>query len=488
MDLINNKTRILFATHTRPKYMPPPVYSESMLICSPYYPNHADENGTIRSIKLPEERAYDLAALIESLPASQQPEVVIIRLDSTFQHIPGNIRAISQPTIALLGDTHHMCQPIQKMLDFLLREKFNHLLIDHNLQHTHWFTEAGIQPIHWLPGTLLSECWIKPQKRPLKQVAFVGQMGKAHPVRNRLLERIQLSGVPLSMQSVPQKLAGRLYNKSAISFNHSLNGDFNLRVFEVLSSGGFLLTERLEPQTGQETLFENGKHLVCYDGPDDLIDKCRYYLSHPKERNRIAAAGHKKIKLHFSIQARLQAFNDLLNNRSQQKWRPDLIDPRNTSYGCHNRTDLIQRITIYEWIQEQHRHFDKLHCRFSPNIDARQICDLTDLPRLELQLSADNKTPELAVTAGIRTDRFTFNEPGSQTICIDLACGRDILNTESRVHDALIVSDWLSLSAAEKTAIKALCESNNLTAANHTDGLFLGNQNWSDVWNRPPHT
>jgi len=61
--MLNRQSRILFATHTRPDYMPPPAYSENMLICSPHYPNSQDQQGNIRSIHLPERQHYDLAAL-----------------------------------------------------------------------------------------------------------------------------------------------------------------------------------------------------------------------------------------------------------------------------------------------------------------------------------------------------------------------------------------------------------------------------------------
>ncbi len=69
-----------------------------------------------------------------------------------------------------------------------------------------------------------------------------------------------------------------------------------LRVFDVLSSGGFLMTDyRLE----LENLFDIGKDLVVYDGIEDLTTKVQYYLKHDKERELIAANGFDKLqKLH----------------------------------------------------------------------------------------------------------------------------------------------------------------------------------------------
>jgi len=486
---LNRQTRILFATHTRPDYMPPPAYSDNMVICSPFYPDSQDKQGNIRSICLPEKQHYDLAALINSLPPAQQPDLVIIRLDSTFQHIPGNVHAISQPTIGMIGDTHHMRRPLQTMLDYLLRERFDHLLIDHTPQHTHWFSEAGLSPIVWLPGTLLADQWITPCKKPDPHVIFIGQMGKAHPVRNRMLEGLLEANIPLKVQSAPQTIACQHYNQAAITFNHSLNGDFNLRVFETLASGGFLLTEQLEPQAGQNTIFKDGEHLVCYSGHKDLIAKSRYYLEHTSERNRIAKAGHAKVKEIFSIQHRLLNFDQLLAGQMQAHWQPINFDGRTQAYGCKNKPDLIQRMAIYEWVQEQHRLFNLIQCNISPHVDPRIVCDLTDLPRLILSIKNNPTVLTLAAQADIRKDRFENKANDSDPVIMQLLASEDI-ETSGVATDttAVIISDWLDLDAYMQEKISTTCDKANLTAANHTQGLFHNNLEWSDVWNKPPHT
>lgn len=40
--------------------------------------------------------------------------------------------------------------------------------------------------------------------------------------------------------------------------------------------------------------FEDGKECVFYSDSDDLVTKIKYYLEHPKEREMIAKAGHKR--------------------------------------------------------------------------------------------------------------------------------------------------------------------------------------------------
>lgn len=66
----------------------------------------------------------------------------------------------------------------------------------------------------------------------------------------------------------------------------------NLRNFEIPACGGFQLCER----TGAVLeLFQEGKEVECYESVEELVDKCRYYCSHEKERNAIALAGHAKV-------------------------------------------------------------------------------------------------------------------------------------------------------------------------------------------------
>lgn len=83
--------------------------------------------------------------------------------------------------------------------------------------------------------------------------------------------------------------AAEVYNQSRIVFNVSARHELNMRVFEALGSGAFLLTDRMEDS---ETPFKDGVHYVMYDSLDDMVDKANYYLEHEDEREQIAEAGH----------------------------------------------------------------------------------------------------------------------------------------------------------------------------------------------------
>jgi spore maturation protein CgeB len=65
----------------------------------------------------------------------------------------------------------------------------------------------------------------------------------------------------------------------------------NMRLFEATGVGALLLTEDA-PNLGD--LFEPGREVVSYDGPEDLMEKLGHYLGHDDQRREIAAAGQAR--------------------------------------------------------------------------------------------------------------------------------------------------------------------------------------------------
>lgn len=80
----------------------------------------------------------------------------------------------------------------------------------------------------------------------------------------------------------------------------------NLRIFEVLAAGAFLLTDHYD-EIAQ--LFEVGKEIETYSSAKELREKVEYYLSHDKERIAIAAAGKRKFDKLYTWEHRVKEFS-----------------------------------------------------------------------------------------------------------------------------------------------------------------------------------
>lgn len=103
--------------------------------------------------------------------------------------------------------------------------------------------------------------------------------------------------------------AAKKFSMSKIVFNISIKGDLNMRVFETMSTGSFLLTNWI-PTLSE--LFEDGKHLVTYKTLDEMVEKAKYYLEHDEEREKIAKAGYDEFISKHTYKHRIEKVHDMI--------------------------------------------------------------------------------------------------------------------------------------------------------------------------------
>lgn len=93
--------------------------------------------------------------------------------------------------------------------------------------------------------------------------------------------------------------------------------DIKSRFFEVIGSGGFLLSYDVKHLCDY---FEIEKELVTYNNIDNLVSKILYYLDEEKTREEIALNGYKRVHREHSYEKRFQKiFNVISRNNSMFK-------------------------------------------------------------------------------------------------------------------------------------------------------------------------
>jgi spore maturation protein CgeB len=196
-----------------------------------------------------------------------------------------------------------------------------------NFVLTQWAANAErlVEP---LPA---SEC-----SRP---VSFVGSM---YGNRRKWIAALQERGIEVECfghgsegGAVSLEQMQRIIRESFISLNFGDSGlvlqgttigrsrQLKARIFEVSGAGGFVMTEQAE---NLENFYVPGREIVVFDGVDELVDRIKYFLEHPKERDAIAWAGYRRTQDEHIYDER---FGHLLALAAQMK-----AENRNAAANC----------------------------------------------------------------------------------------------------------------------------------------------------------
>jgi GT2 family glycosyltransferase/tetratricopeptide (TPR) repeat protein/2-polyprenyl-3-methyl-5-hydroxy-6-metoxy-1,4-benzoquinol methylase len=162
---------------------------------------------------------------------------------------------------------------------------------------------AGFASATWLPLACDPGVHAPHEVEKRFDLAFVGN-NSAGP-RAEMLELVR--------RHFPNSFVGhcyfeemaRAYSAARIAFNRSVRNDVNMRVFEALACGPLLLTNDLR-DNGQAELFQDGTHLATYSGPEEMLDKARFYLGNEATRERVAAAGRAEALARHTYRHRME--------------------------------------------------------------------------------------------------------------------------------------------------------------------------------------
>lgn len=158
---------------------------------------------------------------------------------------------------------------------------------------------------------------------PARQCRFqVSFVGSAYGNRTKWISKLKEHGIdvvcfghgwengPVKSSEIP-----RIMRESVISLNFGdsafvFKGLFSwksrqikARIFEVPGAGGFLMTEHAD---NLYKFYVPDREIVIFDGIESLVNKIRYYLANPDERDTIAMNGHIRTLKEHTYENRFQ--------------------------------------------------------------------------------------------------------------------------------------------------------------------------------------
>jgi len=83
----------------------------------------------------------------------------------------------------------------------------------------------------------------------------------------------------------------------------------NIRLFEATGIGTCLITDYKD---NMSTLFEIDKEVVTYKNMSDCVDKVKWLLNNPEERNKIAKAGQERALKSHTVKNRVAQVNEII--------------------------------------------------------------------------------------------------------------------------------------------------------------------------------
>ncbi|MGN0342156.1 MAG: DUF3880 domain-containing protein [Roseburia sp.] len=147
------------------------------------------------------------------------------------------------------------------------------------------------------PAYVYANYFLARKLAELDRTALLGELSQTHQVKlftgnpTPQLPQVQNMGTVDYYKQMPL-----VFRHSRINLNislRSIQSGIPLRAFDIMGSGGFLLSNY---QADFTDCFTPGEDFVWYGSVEEAVQLCNYYLSHENERTQIAANGLGKIR------------------------------------------------------------------------------------------------------------------------------------------------------------------------------------------------
>lgn len=440
---------VFFFTHAEPKFLPPVIIDTTETVCGPRYTN-LRTNGRYRFMHTPA-GPFDVQQILSKVHSAYLPNLLLVHADSTAGCLPKNLPP-NCIKVLLIGDTHHLASPIQKMIQYAGSEAFDAVIL-WNRQHAHFFTELGFRNVFWMPGLTFAVPTTRQFEEKTNDLCFFGQLGKHHPRRTRIIKSLIDEKIEVTGGTLPRRDSLELVAKSRASLNVSLNGELNLRVFESTQNGALLFSDELSEFAGLQHFFRDNESMVTFADADQLKAKLKSYASRREEAGNIAAKGREITNRHFSYSARRDTFFNLLNGGATSDVFRLKDEPRCRiqASSSENKNATLRRVQIYELAQEMHRTRETPSVILTGGATPFIAADLADLVRMKQTIGIDaeafeGKTSPLMRQLGVeRLARIDPEELATQSGDLIITSEKELISPASflgKAHPEICIWDY----------------------------------------------
>ncbi len=237
-----------------------------------------------------------------------------IQFYSKPEYFPEDLHRIQIPKVWYIYDLHVHMQEIAAAAYLF------DLVICYGEKEKQQLHDLGITHVEVLPFAADNDCYYRPHQgdetRPHK-IGFAGNAWNTSAKRAELLRKIQ-KHFPIQIEHLT--LAGEqvrdFYGQCDIVLNHAIANDVNMRIPEVLFSGRPLLTSEV-PDIGD--YLNPDEHASTYTD-DNILDKIKWLLDHPNEREEMAARGQAHALARHSYDHRAKKLSEILT-LYQERWQ-----------------------------------------------------------------------------------------------------------------------------------------------------------------------
>jgi len=240
----------------------------------------------------------NVADLIAAAKPDNRPDLYVW-VESVCGYFPEGLESLTCATACWLIDTH-----LNLTWHLKWAKHFKYVFLAQR-EYVQTFRNNGLNA-HWLPLACDPEIHAPVSLQKKYDISFVGSLSH-NPRRQSLLKRLD-DELGIYCERCWWDDMARVISQSRMTFNNAVKNDLNMRVFEALSIGTLLLTDRA-PDSGLETLFHDGEELAIYRNDDELLDVTRFYLSNPLLQGQIAQRGQQIVHNAHTYQHRM---HDLL--------------------------------------------------------------------------------------------------------------------------------------------------------------------------------